>query len=38
MEKRRVIDQRLAVAHITPLWYLDGEHEYVEQILDLLVE
>jgi hypothetical protein len=37
-EKRRAIDQRLADAHITPLWYPDGEHEYVEQILALLLD
>lgn len=36
--KRRVIDQRLADAHITPLWYPEGEHDYVEQILSLLAE
>jgi hypothetical protein len=35
-EKKRIIDQRLADAHITPLWYPDGEHEYVEQILQML--
>jgi len=37
-EKKRIIDQRLADAHITPLWYPEGEHEYVEQILQLLIE
>jgi hypothetical protein len=35
---RRAIDQRLADAHITPLWYPDGEHEHVEQILELLLD
>ena len=34
--KKATIDQRLADAHITPLWYPEGEHEYVEQILGLL--
>ena len=34
---RDAIDQRLADAHITPLWYPEGEHEYVEQILLLLL-
>lgn len=34
--KRNVIEQRLADAHITPIWYPDGEHEYVEQVLLLL--
>ena len=34
--KREAIDQRLADAHITPLWYPEGEHEYVEQILQML--
>jgi hypothetical protein len=37
-ERRRIIDERLADAHITPLWYPDGEHEYVEEILRLLLE
>jgi SIR2-like domain len=36
--KRREIDQRLADAHITPIWYPDGEPEYVESILQLLLE
>jgi len=35
---RRAIDQRLADAHITPLWYPEGEHEHVEQILELLLD
>lgn len=35
-DKKRIIDQRLADAHITPLWYPEGEHESVEQILQLL--
>jgi len=37
-QKKRIIDQRLADAHITPLWYPKGEHEYVEQILELLLD
>lgn len=36
--KKAAIDQRLADAHITPLWYPDGEHQHVEQILELLVD
>ena len=36
--KRQTIDQRLADAHITPLWYPEGEHEDVEQILGLLLD
>jgi hypothetical protein len=35
---KTAIDQRLADAHITPLWYPDGEHDHVEQILSLLLE
>ena len=31
-------DQRLADAHISPIWYPEGEHEYVEQILTLLLD
>jgi len=38
VSKKGSIDQRLADAHITPLWYPDGEHEHVEQILELLLE
>lgn len=38
LEKKRILDQRLADAHITPLWYPDGEHEHVEQILELLLD
>jgi hypothetical protein len=37
-DKKRAIDQRLADAHITPLWYPEGEHDYVEQILGLLLD
>lgn len=37
-DKRRVIDQRLADAHITPLWYPEDEHAHIEQILQLLLE
>ena len=36
--KKAAIDQRLADAHITPLWYPEGEHEHVEQILGLLLD
>lgn len=36
--QRQVIDQRLADAHITPLWYPEGEYEHVEQILELLLD
>ena len=36
--KRQTIDQRLADAHITPLWYPDGDHDHVELILQLLLE
>jgi hypothetical protein len=37
-ERHRAIDQRLADAHITPLWYPEGEHEHVGQILALLLD
>lgn len=36
-DKRKVMEDRLAQAHITPIWYPDGEHERVEQILELLL-
>jgi hypothetical protein len=35
---KEAIDQRLAQAHITPLWYPESGHEHVEQILQLLFE
>lgn len=37
-DKKRMIDQRLADAHITSLWYPEGEHNHVEEILQLLLE
>jgi SIR2-like domain len=36
--RKSSIDQRLADAHIAPLWYPEGEHDHVEQILDLLLD
>lgn len=35
---RESIDRRPADAHIAPLWYPEGEHGYVEQILAMLSE
>jgi len=35
---RQQFDRRLADAHITPLWYPEGQHEYVETILQLLID
>jgi len=32
------INQRLADAHVTPIWYPDGDHQCVEQILELLLD
>lgn len=37
-EKKRNMEQRLAGAHITSLWYPEGEHEHVEEILQLLLD
>lgn len=37
-EAKRVIDQRLGLCHITPVWYPEGEHDYVERILELLLD
>ena len=36
LSQKRLIDQRLADAHIKPLWYPQDEHETVEAILGLL--
>jgi hypothetical protein len=38
VDRREAMEDRLAQAHITPIWYPDGEHEHVEQILELLLE
>ncbi len=34
----RLIDRRLADGHITPIWYPEGEHDFVRQILQLLLD
>lgn len=34
--RKRAIDQRLADAHISPLWFPDGEFKHIEEILQLL--
>lgn len=36
--KKKAIDDRLAEAHVSPIWYPEGEHEHVEQILSLLLD
>lgn len=36
--KKQNFAQRLADAHISPLWYPEGEHSHVEQILELLLD
>lgn len=36
-EKKLTMDQRLSDAHITPLWYPEGEHDHVERVLELLL-
>lgn len=35
-DDRRAMDQRLAEANITPLWYPAEDHDHVEQILNLI--
>lgn len=37
-DKRQIMEDRLAQAHITPIWYPDGDHGHVEQILELLLD
>lgn len=37
-DKREIMENRLAHAHITPIWYPEGEHNHVEEILQLLLE
>lgn len=36
--KRKTLDQRLADAHITPVWYSEDEHGHVEESLQLLLD
>jgi hypothetical protein len=36
--QKRTIDQRLADAHIKPLWYPQDEHQTVAEILQLLID
>jgi hypothetical protein len=36
--RKHAIDQRLADAHITAIWYPEGEHGQVERILELLLD
>jgi hypothetical protein len=36
--RRATLTQRLADAHITPLWYPEGEHAHVQSILELLLD
>ena len=38
LAKKKTIDERLADAHVSPIWYPDGEHDHVEQILALLLD
>ena len=38
LSRRKVLEERLAQAHITPIWYADGEHHCVQQILELLLD
>ncbi len=35
--RKTAIQQRTADAHITPIWYPERQHEFVEQILELLL-
>ena len=37
-EAKRIIDQRLADCHITPIWYPERDYDYVEGILELLLD
>ena len=37
-DKKRIIDQRLADAHISPIWFPEGEFQYIEDILQLLLD
>jgi SIR2-like domain len=36
--KKEKIDDRLAAAHISPIWFPEGEFQHVEEILQLLLD
>jgi len=36
LARKAKLEQRLADAHISAIWYPEGEHNYVEQLLELL--
>jgi hypothetical protein len=36
--KNRIIDERLAAAHISPIWFPEGEFQHIEEILQLLLD
>lgn len=37
-ERKRKLEQRLADAHISPIWFPEGEFQHVEDILQLLLD
>lgn len=37
-EERLAVDRRLAGAHISPIWFPEDEYEYIEEILQLLLD
>lgn len=37
-DKHHKVEERLADAHISPIWYPDGEHQHVEEIVRLLTD
>lgn len=38
VDEKRIIDQRLADCHITPIWYPEGEYGKVQEVLELLLD
>ena len=36
--KKLAIENRLADAHISPIWFPEGEFQHVEEILQLLLD
>jgi hypothetical protein len=35
-DRKTKLERRLADAHISAIWYPEGEYEYIDQILELL--
>jgi len=37
-DKKKLIDDRFADAHISPIWFPKGEFQHIEETLQLLID